>query len=154
MKSVHALLDEYGESHQDPINKLIHWICVPLIIISLLGLLWSVPFPGGDSPTQFVNWVTILLLGAVCYYFLLSWQLAAGMIIFSCILYAILLWLDNLVISLWLLSLIIFTLAWVGQFIGHYIEGKHPSFFKDIQFLLIGPLWLLATVYRKLMIPY
>ena len=154
MKSVHVLLDEYGDSHQNPINKFIHWVCVPLIVLSLLGLLWSVPFPGGDLSTQPFNWVTLLLLGAVFYYFLLSWRLAAGMIVFSCTLYIILLWLDDFLISLWLLSLIIFTVAWIGQFIGHYIEGKRPSFFKDIQFMLIGPLWLLATVYRKLKLPY
>ena len=154
MKSVQIILDEYGESHRNPINKIIHWVCVPLIVLSLLGLLWSIPFPGSDSSTQFFNWVTLLLLCAVSYYFFLSWQLAAGMIVFSCILYIILFWLDNLVISLWLLSLIIFTIAWMGQFIGHYIEGKRPSFFKDIQFLLIGPLWLLANVYRKLKLPY
>ena len=155
MKSVQVILDEYGESHQNPINKSIHWVCVPLIVLSLLGLLWSIPFPGSDSSTQLLfNWVTLLLLSAVLYYCLLSWQLAAGMIVFSCILYIILFWLDNLVISLRLLSLIIFIIAWMCQFIGHYIEGKRPSFLKDIQFLLIGPLWLLATAYRKLKIPY
>ena len=42
----------------------------------------------------------------------------------------------------------VFVLAWIGQFIGHLIEGKRPSFFKDLQFLLIGPAWLMAFVYR------
>ena len=42
-KSVHEWLDEYGKSHQNPINKRIHWICVPLIMLSLIGLLSSIP---------------------------------------------------------------------------------------------------------------
>ncbi len=154
MKSVHALLVAYGESHQNPINKFIHWVCVPLIILSLLGLLWSIPFPVGDSSIPLLNWATLLLLIVIFYYLLLSWQLAAGMIVFSCTLYLILFWLDDLAIPLWVLSLVVFTVAWIGQFIGHYIEGKRPSFFKDVQFLLIGPLWLLATIYRKLKLPY
>jgi len=44
----------------------------------------------------------------------------------------------------------LFVLAWIGQFIGHAIEKKRPSFFKDVQFLMIGPMWLLANVYRRL----
>jgi len=45
-------------------------------------------------------------------------------------------------------------LAWIGQFVGHAVEGKRPSFFKDLQFLLIGPLWLLAAAYRRFSLPY
>jgi uncharacterized membrane protein YGL010W len=58
------------------------------------------------------------------------------------------------VAPLWLVSLVIFAVAWIGQFYGHKVEGKKPSFFKDIQFLLIGPAWLMHFVYKKLGIPY
>jgi uncharacterized membrane protein YGL010W len=57
-------------------------------------------------------------------------------------------------LPLWAVSLIIFTGAWIGQFVGHKIEGKKPSFFKDLQFLLIGPAWLLSFIYRKIGITY
>jgi uncharacterized membrane protein YGL010W len=57
-------------------------------------------------------------------------------------------------IDLWAISLIIFALAWIFQFVGHKIEGKKPSFFKDVQFLLIGPAWLMHFVYKKLNISY
>ena len=57
-------------------------------------------------------------------------------------------------VRLWAVSVAVFVLAWVGQFIGHAIEGKRPSFFKDVQFLLIGPIWLLAELYRRAGIPY
>ena len=55
---------------------------------------------------------------------------------------------------LWVISLIIFFVAWVGQFYGHKVEGKKPSFLKDIQFLLIGPAWLMHFIYKRLGIPY
>jgi uncharacterized membrane protein YGL010W len=55
---------------------------------------------------------------------------------------------------LWLVSAIVFVVAWIGQFYGHKVEGKKPSFLKDIQFLLIGPAWLLHFIYRRLGIPY
>jgi uncharacterized membrane protein YGL010W len=58
-------------------------------------------------------------------------------------------WLAALPWPLWLTSLAIFVVAWIGQFIGHHIEGKRPSFFKDVQFLMIGPLWLMAAAYRR-----
>jgi len=48
----------------------------------------------------------------------------------------------------------IFLVAWVGQFYGHRIEGKKPSFLKDLQFLMIGPAWLLHFIYRKAGIRY
>jgi uncharacterized membrane protein YGL010W len=48
----------------------------------------------------------------------------------------------------------VFVLAWIGQFIGHKIEGKKPSFFDDLRYLLIGPLFVLAVLYRRLRIAY
>ena len=64
------------------------------------------------------------------------------------------LWLNSLAVSLWKVSLLIFVVAWIGQFIGHKIEGKKPSFFEDLQFLLIGPAWLLSFVYKRFNIKY
>ncbi len=57
-------------------------------------------------------------------------------------------------LPLWAVSLAAFAGAWVGQFVGHKIEGKKPSFLKDVQFLLIGPAWLLSFVFKKLGITY
>ena len=62
--------------------------------------------------------------------------------------------LESLPWPLWQTCVAIFVVAWVGQFIGHAVEGKRPSFFKDLLFLLVGPLWLLAFVYRALGVPY
>lgn len=152
MRNVDVLLNAYSESHQNKTNKKIHWICVPAIMLSLLGILWSLPFPVKVSPL--INWATILIVSSLIYYFFLSWQLALGMLINSFLMILILQWMGGFSVPMWQIAIAIFIVAWVGQFIGHNIEGKRPSFFKDIQFLLIGPVWLLADAYRKLHLKY
>ncbi|MGH8362313.1 MAG: DUF962 domain-containing protein [Gammaproteobacteria bacterium] len=155
MRPVQSWLDEYGESHRTKTNKSIHWICVPLIMFSLIGLLWSIPVPSGWARVSLlVNWGVLLLIAALLYYYALAWRLAIGMMLVAAIIVAIVYGASLLSIPLWLLSVIVFVLAWAGQFIGHKVEGKKPSFFKDLQFLLIGPLWLLAFVYRRFNLVY
>lgn len=155
MKTVNQWLAEYGESHQNPSNKALHWLCVPLIVVSLVGLLASLPIPAVFREiSPFANWGTLLIALGVLYYFAISWSLALGMIVFSGLVIASLTFLDRLPGSLWIACVVLFVIAWIGQFIGHHYEGKRPSFFKDIQFLMIGPLWLLSFIYRKLRIPY
>jgi uncharacterized membrane protein YGL010W len=155
MKSVDQWLAEYGESHQNPNNKLLHWICVPIIVVSLVGLLASLPVPGVlRELSPLANWGTLLVALGVIYYFTMSRSLALGMLLFSTLVIASVVWLEKLPGALWLACVVLFVLAWIGQFVGHHLEGKRPSFFKDIQFLMIGPLWLLSFIYRKLRIPY
>ena len=155
MRTIEQWLAEYGESHQNKTNKLLHWICVPLIVFSLLGLFWSIKTPEVFASVPFIfNWAIVLIILAMVYYFYISPRLAAGMLFVVGVLLAVLYWMDSLAAPLWILSLIIFVAAWIGQFIGHQIEGKRPSFFKDVQFLLIGPLWLLSFVYRKFGLSY
>lgn len=155
MRRVAQWLDEYGESHAHSTNKLLHWICVPLIVLAVMGLLWSIPVPDAFAArSPWLNWATLAALLAFVYYAALSPALAFGSAITFAILFALLNALDALPWPLWATSLAIFVVAWVGQFIGHAVEGKRPSFFKDVQFLLIGPLWLLAALYRRLGISY
>jgi uncharacterized membrane protein YGL010W len=155
MKNVDQWLNEYGESHQNSANKALHWICVPIIVVSLIGLLWSLPVPAAMREiSPLLNWGTLVLALGVLYYFSMSWSLALGMLAFVILVTFSILGLENLPWSLWAVCLTLFVIAWIGQFIGHHYEGKRPSFFKDIQFLMIGPLWLLSFIYRKLRIPY
>ncbi|TYZ10479.1 DUF962 domain-containing protein [Hymenobacter lutimineralis] len=152
MSALPALLAEYGESHQNPTNKLVHWVCVPLIMFSILGLLWSVPVPEGvRAISPWLNWATVVMVLAVGYYLRLSVPLAVGMVLVWVVMALILRVVEaGVPLPLWAVCLLIFVLAWVGQFWGHKVEGKKPSFLKDLQFLLIGPLWLLHFVYRRL----
>jgi len=155
MKNVNQWLAEYGESHQNPSNKRLHWICVPIIVVSLVGLLASLPVPAAFAAVSpLLNWGTLLLAFGVVYYFAMSWSLALGMLVFVAIVIGVLALLDRLPGALWVTCTVLFVVAWIGQFIGHHYEGKRPSFFKDVQFLMIGPLWLLSFIYRRLRIPY
>ncbi|HYB32503.1 MAG TPA: Mpo1-like protein [Steroidobacteraceae bacterium] len=155
MRSVTDWLSEYGASHENPTNKLLHWICVPPIVLAVMGFLWSAPVPAAFSAlSPWLNWATLAAASAVVYYLLLSPSLAIGIVLAFSVLLVIVQRLGALPWPLWLTSLVIFVAAWTGQFIGHAVEGKRPSFFKDLQFLLIGPLWLLAAAYRRLSVPY
>jgi uncharacterized membrane protein YGL010W len=156
MRKIDLLLNEYGESHENRLNKFIHWICVPVIVWTVVALVWSIPFPwkigSGIVP---VNWAVIALVLAQVYYFSLSRRLGMGLLLYN----LAMLWLTAAIEQaspwpLWQVALAVFVLAWIGQFIGHIFEGKRPSFFKDVQFLLIGPAWLMSFVYRKIGYPY
>jgi uncharacterized membrane protein YGL010W len=159
MRKIDNLLSEYGESHQNPTNKLIHWICVPLIFFSLMGLIASIPSGVLSSAfgegSMYANWAAVVLALALIYYITLSIPLTIGMFLFAL---ACLFLINQLVLlniaPLWLVSLGIFVAAWIGQFYGHKVEGKKPSFFKDVQFLMIGPAWLMHFIYKKIGIPY
>jgi uncharacterized membrane protein YGL010W len=151
MKTMNQWLDEYGESHRNPTNKAIHWICVPLILFTVLGLLWLIPVPAAVAATSpFLNWSTLLMALAVVYYLLLSPRLAVGMALIAVLMFAGVYWVvTSAPVAPWIVFVAVFVGAWIGQFIGHEIEGKKPSFFKDLQFLLIGPAWLMAHAFRK-----
>ena len=155
MRTADQWLAEYAESHTNSFNTVMHWICVPLIVVSLIGLLWSIPIPSAFTKiSPALNWGTVFLMASVVYYFIISLSLAFGILPFIILVVTAVIWLDSLAPPLWLSSVVIFVAAWIGQFLGHWAEGKKPSFFKDLQFLMIGPLWLLAKVYRRLGIPY
>jgi uncharacterized membrane protein YGL010W len=150
-RTISQWLDEYGISHQHPTNKIVHWICVPSIMFSLMGLLYTIPFP--LQKTWYFNWAAIALVFAWLFYLRLSVTIFLGFIPIG---FAILLGLSAIAgsgLPVWLVCLVIFAIAWIGQFWGHKIEGKKPSFLEDLQFLLIGPAWLLHFIYRKLGIP-
>jgi len=155
MRTVADLLGEYSASHQNRVNKVFHWFCVPLIVLTLFGFLGSLPVPPAfENLAGWLNWGTVVAAAALLYYLRLSPRLALGVLIAFVVLLALTRSLATLPWPLWLTSLVIFVVAWIGQFIGHAIEGKRPSFFQDLQFLLIGPLWLLAAAYRRLGVSY
>jgi uncharacterized membrane protein YGL010W len=134
--------NRYGESHQNATNKLVHRICVPLITWSLLAVLWA------WTPVAALCLVVI----ALGFYGYLSMPIALGMLGVVAVMAYPLTRMERP--TLLAVGIIVFVLAWIGQFIGHRIEGRKPSFFDDLKFLLIGPAWLLGSVYRGLRIRY
>lgn len=159
---VDIYFDKYAESHQDHTNKTIHWICVPLIVFSLFGLVWAIPFPHlaflGEY-NGFVNWASFLIGFSIYYYYRLSPVLSYAMLLVIFAFSAGIVGLEKLHElngwpAMWQVCLAIFVSSWVGQFIGHKIEGKKPSFLDDIKFLLIGPIWLLHFLFKKAGLKY
>lgn len=141
-RTIDRLLATYAQSHRNPANEWVHIVCVPLIVLSLLGMLWAA------HPALAVT----VVLASLAYYVWLSPTFAAGMLLMSGAMLAVV----AAVPPEWLLpaSVAIFAIAWVGQFIGHKIEGCKPSFFDDLRFLLIGPLFVLGFLYRRLHLAY
>ncbi len=136
-RKIDALITHYGESHQNPSNELIHYFAIPLIVFSLIGMLqWVHP-----------NLALITIAGSVVYYARLS---TVFMIIMT-LAAALCLYIAGLLGELLLpVSAAIFVVSWVFQFIGHKIEGKKPSFLEDLQYLLVGPLFVLSKLFLKL----
>ncbi|MEZ5564303.1 MAG: Mpo1-like protein [Gammaproteobacteria bacterium] len=145
------LLAAYSADHQHPFNRLVHSICVPLIAVSIFGLLWTIPVPGLTAADRtWLNPGSAALLGLTVYYLFLAPRLGLGMAIAALLIMPLLAYAATLPVPLWLGSVVVFVIGWIGQFVGHYVEGRRPSFFRDLRFLLIGPLWVLAKLYSAL----
>ncbi len=151
MKTINQWLAEYGESHQNPTHKSVHWICVPLIFFSIVGLLFSIKLPFFSIGDMQGNVAVIVLGFTLIYYFSLSKSLTVGLLMFTVLCIYLCYLIDQSGFApLWQVSVTIFVLAWIGQFWGHKVEGKKPSFLKDLQFLMIGPAWLMSFIYQRL----
>ena len=155
MRSIQSWFDEYGESHRNATNIAIHWVCVPAIFFSVIGLLGSIP-PSELPWLGRLPWAKLVIgLVLVLFYARLSIRIALGMAVMSYAALVLARWLDDHAPwPLWAISLIVFAAAWVGQFYGHKVEGKKPSFLKDLAFLLIGPAWLVGKIYKRTGIGY
>lgn len=150
MKTAQDWFNEYAVSHQNPTNKIVHYICVPLIFFSVIGLFMTIPTGIIEATLGLYNplienWAVVVSLVISIFYLRLGFWYFLQMLFF--ILLAIVgnYWLGNN-LDLLYASLSIFVVAWIGQFWGHKVEGAKPSFIKDLQFLLIGPLWVVQKL--------
>lgn len=141
-RDIDLLLARYAESHRNPVNELIHFVCIPAIVFSLLGILWAI------HPVV----ALAVVAAALVYYTRLSRPFALGMAAMAAVMLGLLNMLPEGTVLV--TSIGVFVLAWIGQFIGHHIEGKKPSFFDDLRFLLIGPLFVLSFLYRRMRLAY
>ena len=137
-RKVDALLAHYGESHQHPTNELIHFVAIPLILWSIVGLLFALH-----------PWVAYAFLAASLVYYLRLGSMAfvVGMAVWTALSLALVFAAGPLLVPL---AVGVFVVAWIFQFIGHKLEGKKPSFFEDIQYLWVGPLFVLSKLLERL----
>jgi uncharacterized membrane protein YGL010W len=147
-RPVDRFLGSYSEDHRDPTNRAIHWVCVPLIVWTVVALLWVLPVPTVARPGL---WAGLAGVAAVAFYLRLSRPLALAMALFFAALLALTGWLHARIGSAALAwsALALFVAAWVAQFVGHKLEGRRPSFLTDLAYLLIGPLWLMSKLFRR-----
>ena len=153
-REVDRWLGHYSEDHRNPTNILIHWVCVPLILWTVIALLWVVPVPPSIGRPGL--WAGVAMFAAMMFYLRLSRTLAFGMFASLVLLGLITESLYRALgpASLMWLAIGVFVAAWIAQFIGHKIEGKKPSFLTDVAYLLIGPAWIVAKILRKLGLRY
>ncbi len=154
MRSIHDWFASYSKDHQNPTNRLIHWICVPAILWSVIAALWTLPVP--SSLGQPGLWCALLMVGVLTFYWRLSRALGAAMIV----VFVVLAFVTHLAYDalgparLLELAAAVFIVAWIGQFVGHRFEGARPSFLTDLVYLLIGPAWLVGKIMRRARIAY
>jgi uncharacterized membrane protein YGL010W len=137
-RRVDQLLAHYGQSHRDPRNGAIHCVAIPLIMLSLVGLIyWIHP------------WAAYAFLAASLVYYVRigSWVFLVTMTAISAATIALVQSLGSVLLPT---SVAVFVVAWVAQFVGHKLEGKKPSFFEDLQYLWVGPLFVLAKLFGRL----
>jgi uncharacterized membrane protein YGL010W len=140
-RRIDELLNHYAQSHLHPTNERIHFAAIPLIMLSLIGLMFCL------HPLVAYGFI----LASMVYYLRLSLPFAAAMTVWSAIMLAVVHAMGEQRLYI---CLAIFVGAWVMQFIGHKIEGKKPSFFEDVQYLWIGPLFVLQPLMRKFRIAW
>ena len=157
MRKIDLLFAEYAESHRNSTNKFIHWICVPLIFWSILGFISLIPSKSiGFIYIGEISYVSFAAIALVTFFylrlsFIISLIMFILMIIMESFAYGINIRFKE---NAWIFYLSVFVVTWIFQFVGHKIEGKKPSFLKDLQFLLVGPIWLLSFILKKLGIRY
>ncbi|WP_428068014.1 DUF962 domain-containing protein [Chryseobacterium gambrini] len=157
MRKIDLLFAEYAESHRNSTNKLIHWICVPLIFWTILGFISLIPSKSiGFRYIGEISYVSFAAIALVTIFytrlsFLIGLIMFFVMILMESFAYGINIRFEE---KSWMVYLAVFIITWIFQFVGHKIEGKKPSFVKDLQFLLVGPIWLLSFILKKLGIRY
>lgn len=142
MKTADQWLNDYARTHQNPLNKRIHKVCVPAIFWSVFILLRAIKWPAAMN-SVWLNWADLVLLAVLIFYLTLGLRYFMFMLIVG----AVCLWsaieMERMGWNTVWIGASVFVVAWIGQFYGHKVEGRKPAFLQDVLFLLIGPLWVL-----------
>lgn len=131
VRTLATWLDDYGRDHTHPINRKLHKVCVPLIFWTVIGLLHLIPMRIGDVVIALML-VWYIFLGSQAFVVMLA-QTFFALVVTEAL---------QMTLPVFWILIAVFIVAWVGQFYGHHLEGRRPSFLRDLQYLLIGPLWI------------
>jgi uncharacterized membrane protein YGL010W len=153
-RPVDRWFNAYAQDHQHPLNQRLHVLCVPAIVWSLMAMLYAAPTPEAFTTAlpPYGVFAIVLAVASILFWIRLSWSLGLGIAVLT----LAGLWVNAIILdamgpmALLMIGIVVFVIAWIGQFIGHHIEGRRPSFFTDLVYLMIGPPWVLAKAYRAL----
>ena len=135
MRTIDELFADYASYHQTAGNKAFHRIGIPLIMLTLIGMLERVELPGGLDAAM------VLIAASTVYYLLVEWRLALLMLAVSVGFYFL-----GRAIPM-TINVVLFVLGWIFQFVGHSVyEKRQPAFLRNVVHVLIGPLWILNDV--------
>ena len=136
MRRVESLFADYAAFHQTPGNKWFHRVCIPLIMLSMIGMLTRIELFTVDGRRIDAAMVVIAL--STLYYLAVEWRLAIAMLGVSIGFYVL-----GAALPMWV-NVALQVIGWIGQFIGHTVyEHKQPAFFRNLVHLMVGPLWIL-----------
>jgi len=155
MQETDTWLTEYGRDHQDLSFASLYWVAVLGLVFGTVGLLWSLPVPGAfEEISPALNWGSTFLMAATVYYFIISMPLAIGMLPFV---FGVATLQIRLLDSPWPLArtaALLFAISLVGIYLGRRVNGGIRAVFRDIQAMMIAPVWMLSKLYRRCGIPF
>jgi uncharacterized membrane protein YGL010W len=155
MTEMDSWLRRYEETHRDLTNPVFYWAAVPMVVLGTVGLLWALPIPDEFFEiSPLLNWGTAFLMASAVYYFIISVSLAIGMLPFVIGVAGINMWLVGSNLPLPHVSLGLLLTGIIGLWLGHRNENGLRAVLQDLQFMMIGPAWLLSVLYRRLGIPF
>ncbi len=148
-------LTNFGAHRQDVTSPALYWVSMIALLLGFVGLLWSIPVPRAfDEISPFLNWGTAFLIATLVYYFIISVSLALGMVPFILGIAAIETWLVTLPTPVGYVASILVGISISGLCFGHYMNKGVRAVLRDVQLLMIAPIWLLSNLYKKLGIPF
>jgi len=155
MSDTERWLAEYGDNHSRTGNRVLHWIAVPLVIFGLVGFLWALPIPEAFlNISPLLNWGITFLMAAEVYYFIISISLAIGMLPLVVATTVLIAAVYTAVTSLLWFSVVILALGFAGLYLGKGSARDIRGLARDVQLIMIAPVWLLSRLYHRLGIPY
>jgi uncharacterized membrane protein YGL010W len=139
MRTIEEFFADYASHHRTLGNKWFHRFGIPMIMLTLLGMLARVELVRVGAWA--VDAAMLLIAVSTIWYVALEWRLGIVMALVAVGMYLVGRALPMSV------NIAFFVLGWIFQFIGHSVyEKRQPAFFKNVTHLLIGPLWILNDV--------
>lgn len=155
MNDTERWLQRYSSHRSNLAWPWIYWVSVPFVVFGTVGLLWSLPIPSAFADiSPFLNWGSAFLMATTVYYFILSLALAIGALPFVVGIAASAMWLAQSEYSLLRISSGLLAAGLIGLWLGHRRKPGVSALAEDLQTIMIGPVWVLSVIYRRLGIPY